>query len=134
MNESNETLSGRTLHESLDRLAGAADRYAAGAAIGGQLGEKQDQDQFVTLSLQVMANLNFAYAIGAAMRGHRITRRGWNAAGQYVFRHHPDKRSELREAFMAIKNAQGIFVPWVPSQGDMAAQDWAIIPIQPIHC
>ena len=106
-----------------------------GAAIGdAMIGVKQDQDQFVTLSLQVMANLNFAYAIGAAMRGHRITRRGWNAAGQYVFRHHPDKCSEVSESFMAIKNAQGIFVPWVPSQGDMAAQDWAIIPIQPIHC
>lgn len=120
--------------ETFDEALRPVTNSAHGMAIGGQLGEKCDQDQFVTLSLQVMANLNFAYAIGAAMRGHRITRRGWNAAGQYVFRHFPDKRSELREAFMAIKNAQGVLVPWVPSQGDMAAQDWAIIPIQPIHC
>ena len=92
-------------------------------------------DNTIRLALDIQANNNnsFPEALAAAQfNGNRITRRGWNAGGQYVMVQHPDKRSMLSTAYMVIKNSNNEFVPWTPSQGDLFARDWAIIPIQPL--
>jgi hypothetical protein len=87
----------------------------------------------IRIALGTQANNSFPEALAAAQfNGNRITRRGWNAGGQYVMVQHPDKRSMLSTAYMVIKNSNNEFVPWVPSQGDLFARDWAIIPIQPL--
>lgn len=30
--------------------------------------------------------------------------------------------------YLVLKNAQGGFLPWAPSQGDVFATDWALLP------
>lgn len=82
--------------------------------------------------LEVRADCDFSAALNAAIHGHRVTRAGWNARGQWVCGQHPDKGSKMSSPYLYLKNAQNEFVPWVPSQGDLFARDWAILPIQPI--
>lgn len=91
----------------------------------------------------MLAVLTFAEAlVQAQAAGARIARKGWNGRDQWVaetgqvtaaipaLTEVDGKRDyELRnlEPFMVLKNAQGDFVPWVPSQGDMAAVDWMVL-------
>jgi len=86
----------------------------------------------ITLPMEIEACNTFPESMAACLQGHRITRRGWNAGGQWVQAQFPDKNSKMSPPYLFIKNAQHDLVPWVPSQGDMFAQDWAIIPIQPL--
>lgn len=30
--------------------------------------------------------------------------------------------------YLVLRNSQGGYLPWVPSQGDIFARDWAMIP------
>lgn len=63
--------------------------------------------------------------------------RAWNGKGQFVRQvsgaelNLSDRKSVefvLMGPFMVLHNAQGEYVPWVPSQGDMAAVDWMELP------
>jgi hypothetical protein len=40
----------------------------------------------------------------------------------------PDKGSKMSRPYLYLKNAQNEMVPWVPSQGDLFASDWAALP------
>ena len=101
--------------------------------IRGADGQNEAGDNTIRIALDIQANNSFPEALAAALFSeNRITRRGWNASGQYVVMQHPEKRSMLSTAYMVIKNSNNEFVPWVPSQGDLFARDWAIIPIQPL--
>lgn len=90
--------------------------------------------------------LNFGDALAAAVGGGaKITRAGWNAPGQYVVyqKGYPDGiplNGNTAEAtglapgtvcvfapYMMIFNAQGVFVPWLASQGDLLAVDWETV-------
>lgn len=75
-----------------------------------------------------------AYTIAT---GRKVAREGWNGKGQFV-QYASGGQATLSttksieyvnlEQFMVLRNAQGEFVPWVPSQGDMAATDWMELP------
>lgn len=78
--------------------------------------------------VEVRADRCFADALMAAMDGQRITRRGWNGPNQYVTSQHPDRGSKMTRPYLCLKNAQNDLVPWVPSQGDLFAHDWAVLP------
>jgi hypothetical protein len=95
---------------------------------GAQCSEQRRQEPTVTAFVEVRADRLFADALMAAMDGQRITRRGWNAANQYVSAQYPDKGSKMSAPYLFLKNAQNEMVPWVPSQGDLFAHDWAILP------
>lgn len=99
----------------------------AGACTAGE-GLARAIESTVRVSLEVRAIRNFADALMGAMDGKRITRAGWNAGGQYVAAQIPDKGSKMSRPYLYLKNAQNDFVPWVPSQGDLFANDWAILP------
>lgn len=82
---------------------------------------------------------------GAQEEGHRITREGWNASGQWVVyrKGYPegipvdtDTARALRVEegtvcrflpYMLLRTADGAFVPWTPTQSDQAAMDWRIV-------
>lgn len=92
---------------------------------------------------------DFVTALSALQHGQRITRAGWNGAAQYVTRilsasavlrtdpferrrYEPtagreesirESRVEL-EPFLVLRNAEGRFVPWTPTAGDLLATDW----------
>lgn len=57
----------------------------------------------------------------------RAVRAGWNAPGQWIAAQFPDINSKMGAPYLYLCNAQGVKVPWVPSQGDLFARDWAIL-------
>jgi hypothetical protein len=94
-------------------------------------------------------NMPFDGALWALKRGARMQRRSWNAPGQWVAL--VAKPSAIRmpllrytrmdplartghadiaahdiqpEPFFILCNAQGRYVAWVPSIGDILAEDW----------
>jgi hypothetical protein len=95
-------------------------------------------------------NLDFGAALQALKDGLKIQREGWNGKGQFCIKAggYSVPVDKLREGthftkqFIESKgqdamqiaphidlwNAQNIYVPgWVPSQGDLFAEDWQII-------
>lgn len=90
--------------------------------------ETKSVDQTVRVNIEVRAIRNFADALVGAMDGKRVTRAGWNAGGQYVAMQLSGLQSKMIRPYLYLKNAQNEIVPWVPSQGDLFACDWAILP------
>ena len=86
--------------------------------------------------------MNFGLAIEAAKKGAKITRRGWNGKGMFLY-YVPEGRYPARTdaaksiatedgkvdygAYIAMKTAQGNVVPWLASQTDILADDWEVI-------
>lgn len=87
-----------------------------------------DDPRTIRAAVDVRADNHFERALGACKDGCRITRAGWNASGQHVEAQYPDKGSRMSLPYLVLRNAQGHLVPWVPSQGDLFAYDWAILP------
>ena len=85
--------------------------------------------------------LSFGLAIEAMKQGRRVTRRGWNGKGMYVFLAHgmdfntdadlselDDQDVEVLDC-LVMRTATGAFCPgWLASQTDMLADDWMIVP------
>jgi hypothetical protein len=88
--------------------------------------------------------MDFSEALEAAKSGSRITRAGWNGPGQWValspgfelgadrifsapVREHVGAGTGVFAPYLMICNAQGTFVPWLASQGDLLAEDWAVL-------
>lgn len=89
--------------------------------------------------------MDFSAALIACRNGFKIVRDDWNAPGQFVFRQegYPEgtvinkKTAEAAglpedaiikiDPYFALCNAQGVFVPWVPSQGDLNSEKWSLV-------
>lgn len=71
-----------------------------------------------------MTNLSFSQAFNALKDGQKMQREGWNGKNQWVECQYPDESSKTTVPYLCLRNAQGDFVPWVPSQGDLFAYDW----------
>ena len=86
--------------------------------------------------------MNFGLALEAAKKGSKITRRGWNGKGMYVFladavEFHTD--ADLSEYWgnadgvcvrpvLVLRTAEGDLQPgWLASQNDMLADDWEVV-------
>ena len=80
-------------------------------------------------------NLDFPQALTALKEGHAsaIQRAGWNGAGLLVKLQRPDEHSKMTAPYLFIefpltnKTSPGARFPWVCSQADLMAEDWAII-------
>lgn len=85
-------------------------------------------------------NLTFGEALRGLKHGKRISRAGWNGAGQYVYlvpaNSYPAQtdsaRAEFGEmvpyrAYMALKTAQNDIATWAPSGSDVLAEDWGFV-------
>ncbi|CNE76810.1 DUF2829 domain-containing protein [Yersinia mollaretii] len=87
--------------------------------------------------------MNFGQALEAVKTGAKIARSGWNGKGQFVIKAGGYTVDEARPGsdyakagiegkfhispHLDLKNAQGAMQPgWVPSQGDLFADDWVI--------
>lgn len=84
------------------------------------------------------ATFSFGDAIKYMKRGLKVKRKGWNGKNQYVRMVDPynDKAFQVIEKeevdgtlypYFALKNEQNGFVPWVPSTGDLLAEDWCFV-------
>ncbi|EHK0699970.1 DUF2829 domain-containing protein [Salmonella enterica] len=84
---------------------------------------------------------DFSDALMWLKEGKRIARKGWNAKGQFCWLvpegQYPVRMEAIKDyfpadvvpygAYFALKNAQDVVVPWVPSVGDLLATDWFVI-------
>ena len=84
------------------------------------------------------AMFSFENALRYLKRGMKVARNGWNGKGQYVRLVDPynDRAFQVIEKeeidgtlypYFSLKNAQNGFVPWVPSIGDLLADDWVFV-------
>ncbi|WP_413516016.1 DUF2829 domain-containing protein [Carnobacterium maltaromaticum] len=89
--------------------------------------------------------MKFENVLPLLKQGEKAFRSGWNGKGMYVVRQkgYPDgipsnkqtaeawdlKEGDLFkvEPYLQIKNANGSHAMWVPSVGDIFAEDWEII-------
>ena len=89
--------------------------------------------------------MDFSAALRNCKDGFKISRDGWNGPNQYVVyqRSYPDGVAinvNTADAlhlpigtvcvfapYLLMRNAQGVFVPWQASQGDLLAEDWQVV-------
>ncbi len=90
-------------------------------------------------------NLTFGLAIEALKKGMKVARKGWNGKGMFVVyqKGYPDGipcNKQTAEAwginegdlfvcnpYLQIKNVNDSHSMWVPSIGDVLAEDWCIV-------
>ena len=70
--------------------------------------------------------MDFQYALQAMKEGCRVERTGWNGKGMWIAIQQPDENSKMTLPYVYMKTVQGDLVPWLCSQTDMLANDWAI--------
>lgn len=86
-------------------------------------------------------NLSFESALTILKNGQKVGRSGWNGKGMYLYHVPANTYPAITEiakeefgdivpygAYIAMKTAQNNVVPWLPSQTDVLAEDWEIIP------
>jgi hypothetical protein len=67
------------------------------------------------------------WAVGALRNGKKVTREGWNGAGQFLALQVPDENSTMTLPYVYISTVSGDLVPWLASQTDLLADDWGVI-------
>lgn len=89
-------------------------------------------------------NMRFDQAFAAMREGFRLRRPGWNGRGMCVRLANRHERPPYVKPFLVLEGpehfghvsrrtevdgAPGVMaaVPWVPSQGDLFAEDWEIV-------
>lgn len=89
--------------------------------------------------------MDFGTALTALKQGNKVTRAGWNGKGMYVVHQkgYPDGipiNGNTAEAtgikagtvcrfrpYLMMLTVDRDFVPWVASQTDLLAEDWAVV-------
>ena len=71
-----------------------------------------------------MEEMNFGWAIRKLKSGSKVSRSGWNGAGQFLELQKPDEHSKMKKPYIYISPVDGQLVPWLASQTDMLATDW----------
>lgn len=75
--------------------------------------------------------MNFGKAIEALKKGKKVARKGWNGKGMWLRLIIPEKCDidiGLENLpYIEMKTADNKLVPWLASQTDMLAEDWAIV-------
>lgn len=76
---------------------------------------------------------NFGEALVALKNGQRVQRAGWNGKGLWLELQCPGANSKMTLPYIFLsypadaKNTPGARVPWLASQTDVLADDWAIL-------
>ncbi|QYW02293.1 hypothetical protein PP740_gp049 [Stenotrophomonas phage Philippe] len=83
--------------------------------------------------------MKFGWALEMMKEGHRVHREGWNGKGMFVYYVGPNAYPVQTPAaveyfgegamvpynpYFAIKGVDGTVSVWVPSTGDVLAEDW----------
>lgn len=95
-----------------------------------EIARTRDRERTISVGVDIVANNSFSHALACAIDGAKIERLGWNARGQHVEVYRPSKHEKVSGRFLVIKTTSNTYVPWVPSQSDLFAQDWAIHPFR----
>lgn len=70
--------------------------------------------------------LTFGHVLEGLKYGERMTREGWNGKDMWIALQRPDENSKMTLPYIYMKTAQGDLVPWLASQTDLLANDWAL--------
>lgn len=116
-------------------------------AVGGAFGYcKEDEELLDPMRQNIKhgTHVDFGTAIRALELGYRVRRaEGWNGKGMFLYlvpgSEFVVNRAPLSEIFpegttikyqphIDMYNAQGMCVPWAPSQSDQLAKDWVVLP------
>jgi hypothetical protein len=91
---------------------------------------------------------SFSWALEQIKAGERITRGGWNGAGQFVFLVPGSQFKVNREPLLTIlgegtevnyrphldlRAVDGSIGVWTPSSTDLLAMDWQVLPHEPLQ-
>lgn len=76
---------------------------------------------------QSTSAMNFGHALTELKESRKIAREGWNGKGLWIELQQPDVNSEMTHPYAFLNYSDGNKVPWVPSQTDMLANDWAVV-------
>lgn len=84
--------------------------------------------------------MDFSEALVWLKKGYKLQREGWNGRGMFIYfvpaNQYPAQTEVARKEFgekvsygsyVAMKTAAGNVVPWLCSNTDLFAEDWAII-------
>ena len=81
--------------------------------------------------------MNFSEALTLLKNGERVARDGWNGKGMWLKLQRPDMNSKMTLPYIYIEYPSGHIaypvgsrVPWLASQTDMLADDWAVLPTE----
>lgn len=89
---------------------------------------------FETAYRDVEKGCTFGHAVELMKTGFRMARKGWNGKGMYItlvsgenwaMDKHENTVCEKRD-WLGIKTVDNQFMPWVPSQSDVLAEDWVL--------
>lgn len=70
---------------------------------------------------------NFGAALSVLKAGQRVARAGWNGKGMWLGLLAPDTETTMTLPYIYMKTADENRVPWLASQTDMLAEDWAVV-------
>lgn len=70
---------------------------------------------------------SFGTALLYLRDGKRVSREGWNGKGMWIALQIPDEHSKMSLPYIYMKTADNKLVPWLASQTDILAGDWAAI-------
>lgn len=71
--------------------------------------------------------MTFGDALTVLKQGRRVARAGWNGKGMWLELLRPGAASKMTLPYIFMKTADDHFVPWLASQTDMLADDWAVM-------
>ena len=84
-----------------------------------------------------MNYMSFGKGLKKLKEGKKITRKGWNGKGMYLFlspalgcqmyKKYTEKDINDIQPFIVMKTADGTLVPWTASQTDILAEDWVTV-------
>lgn len=79
-------------------------------------------------------DMNFGQALALLKQGYRVQRAGWNGKGMWLNLQVPDEHSKMTLPYLYLNYPEGSAaypagarVPWLASQTDMLAEDWAVL-------
>jgi hypothetical protein len=77
--------------------------------------------------------ITFSKALEEVKAGKAIQRSGWNGSGLVIKAQFPDENSKMTLPYLYIeypadaKTTPGARCPWLASQTDIMAEDWAVV-------
>lgn len=89
-----------------------------------------------------MNTMNFSIILEAIKNGMKVARTGWNGKGMFIFLVpgstfevnrppllgiYPEGTQIVYRPHIDIKNVDGTISTWVPSIGDVLAEDWEVV-------
>lgn len=72
-------------------------------------------------------HMTFEGALSAVKSGKQAYRAGWNGKGRFIEIREPDMNSDCGLPYLRIMTVDGNYCPWLPSQTDILANDWAVL-------